>query len=82
MGKHKFEPYVWAIFSYKGSTAIGRTIYGEGREEMVSLVTDTGKLECIPFIEIEQPRKLGIVKKGTDQDNSVHFISGITGGEA
>lgn len=37
MNKYKYKLYVWMIFDYKGASAIGRTIYGQNKEELTSI---------------------------------------------
>ncbi|BEG98673.1 hypothetical protein [Bacteroides sedimenti] len=83
MGNYKFEPYVWVMFCYKGSTSIGRTIYDQDRKELVAFVTDLGKMNCIPFEEVEHPRKLSILSNDeSENDLSVHYLNGFISGEA
>ena len=83
MNKYKFKPYVWMIFDYKGTSAIGRTIYGQNKEELIAFVSETGKQDCIPYSEIERPRILSILsKKEQEKDSRQYFINGTEGGEA
>ncbi|WP_321437342.1 hypothetical protein [uncultured Bacteroides sp.] len=83
MNKYKFKPYVWMIFDYKGASAIGRTIYGQSKEELIAFVSETGKQDCIPYSEIERPRILSILsKKEHEKDSSHYFMNGTEGGEA
>jgi hypothetical protein len=83
MNNYKFKPYVWMIFDYKGTSAIGRTIYGPNKEELIAFVTETGKQDCISYSEIERPRILNILsKKEHSKDSRNYLINGIEGGEA
>jgi hypothetical protein len=83
MNNCKFKPYVWMIFDYKGASAIGRTIYGQNKEELIAFVSETGKQDCISYSEIERPRILSILsKKEHDKDSRNYFMNGIEGGEA
>jgi len=83
MNNSKFKPYVWIIFDYKGTSAIGRTIYGKNKEELIAFVTETGKQDCITYSEVERPRILNILsKKEHDKDSHHYFMNGMEGGEA
>lgn len=84
MKKYKFEPDIWIIFEYNGTTSIGRTFWGGNREECVASVSESGSMKSIFYKEIKLPRKLNILRKKNKNEinDSTYFLNGIVGGEA
>lgn len=71
MNKKLFTPRQWIIFDYQLGTAIGFADY-RGNIPVVVFASDSGETGVIPYEKIENPRKLNIESR---QSNEIRKIA-------
>ena len=59
--KHKFIEKTWISFFFENKKCIGRTIIINNKE-LVATISEKGEVGHIPFIDIENPAILNIIK--------------------
>ena len=67
MSKYKFENNTWITFVLNNNQCVGRTVIIQG-QEMVGIVDENGNVGHLPFIEIEKPIKLNMVKNPSKEN--------------
>lgn len=71
MKRYKFTPKQWIIFDCGLGTAIGITEYRNDKPVVV-FASDSGETGVIPYEKIENPRKLNIESR---QSNEIRKIA-------